>query len=143
MDGGQNQGKEVGLTSTAVLDNDMTFQDVILQIKIFSTRSSSKATKREEGDSLSPAASDESPLSTARRLRHRITLEGAPLFGFIGVFEWLLVFIGLAALFTLQYIPAMGALHQMAVKYWLWAAGGYTALALGHGDEEFSAKFYC
>ena len=93
-----------------------------------------------EGDSLSTTAPDESPLFTARRLRHRITLEGAPLFGFIGVLEWLLVFIGLAALFTLQYIPALGALHQIAIKYWLLAAGGYTALALGHGDEEYVTR---
>ena len=82
---------------------------------------------------------EESPLSAARRLRRPIPLEGAPLLGFLGTLEWGLAFVGLLALFTLQYLPALGGLSQMAEHYWLFAAGGYTAMILVHGEGEGGA----
>jgi len=146
VDGGQVQGKEVRGLSVDINSPRRMGQRHLISERIEQPnhvhhfactciRSAQNSAKQEEGDPSSPDIAEESPLSAARRLRHRITLEGAPLFYFIGLVEWFLVFIGLATLFTLQYIPALVALHQLAVKYWLLAAGGYTALALGHGEE--------
>ena len=50
-----------------------------------------KAKLAEEGGATTASIPEESPLATARHLRRPITLEGAPLFGFLGVIEWLLV----------------------------------------------------
>ncbi|KAG1671275.1 hypothetical protein FOA52_010846 [Chlamydomonas sp. UWO 241] len=74
----------------------------------------------------------ECPLESARQRRRPVPLEGAPVLGFIGVFEWVLVFFGLAAFFVLQFLTVPG-LSEMARTYWLFAAGGYTAAMLGHG----------
>ena len=94
-----------------------------------------KASKQEEDGVTQSSSRDESPLSAAHRLRQSITLEGAPLWGFLGTLEWFMVFVGLLALFTLQYLPGAGSLSQLAVRYWLFAAGGYTALVLVHGEK--------
>ncbi|KAG1671277.1 hypothetical protein FOA52_010848 [Chlamydomonas sp. UWO 241] len=74
----------------------------------------------------------ECPLESARKRRRPVPLEGAPVLGFIGVFEWVLVFFGLAAFFVLQFLTVPG-LSEMARTYWLFAAGGYTAAMLMHG----------
>jgi hypothetical protein len=72
-------------------------------------------------------------MEAARKRRRLVPLEGAPVLGFIGVFEWVLVFFGLSAFFVLQFLSVPG-LSEMAREYWLYAAGGYSAAMLGHGE---------
>ena len=132
MDGGEDQGEEV---SPCVQYHDLltpsesltVFRSPILRLK------PAVGSQEEAGHSSSPPTSEEAALYAARRNRRHITLEGAPLFGFLGTFEWFLVFVGLLVLFTLQYLPALPDLSQLAVRYWLFAAGGYTAMILVHG----------
>lgn len=74
-------------------------------------------------------ADREAALKRHRR-RQDFSEDGAPLWGVFGFVEWLLVAVGIAAFFVCQYI---GPMMQMAQDYWLFAAGGYTAVMLAHG----------
>ncbi|KAJ9527498.1 hypothetical protein QJQ45_025772 [Haematococcus lacustris] len=59
-----------------------------------------------------------------------IVVEGAPVWGVLGFVEWGLVLLGLVVLFAAQFLDS--GLQAMAKSYWPLAAGGYTALMLGH-----------
>ncbi|GAX79705.1 hypothetical protein CEUSTIGMA_g7146.t1 [Chlamydomonas eustigma] len=72
-------------------------------------------------------------LAAARKKRHHITVEGAPFLSFSGPLEYFLVLAGLLGMFVLQYLPQAGSLNSIADQYWLYAAGGYTAMVIGHG----------
>ncbi|MEW5305138.1 MAG: hypothetical protein WDW36_007699 [Sanguina aurantia] len=70
------------------------------------------------------------------RSRRRTTaFEGAPTFGVLGWLEYVLLFVGLAALYTVRFTDLGGLaapLQPLAKAYWMLAAGGYTAAYLGH-----------
>ncbi|GAX79706.1 hypothetical protein CEUSTIGMA_g7147.t1 [Chlamydomonas eustigma] len=72
-------------------------------------------------------------LAAARKKRLHITVEGAPFLGCSGPLEYFLVLAGLLGMFVLQYLPQAGSLNSIADQYWLYAAGGYTAMVIGHG----------
>eukprot|EP00955_Chlamydomonas_euryale_P076496 362675-Chlamydomonas_euryale.AAC.6 len=78
-------------------------------------------------------------MEAARQRRKRIAMEGAPVLGCVGTLEWCCVFVGLTALFVLQFLD-VGALSKLAQDYWLFAAGGYAAAMLGHGEGGEGAR---
>jgi hypothetical protein len=81
-------------------------------------------------------------LEEARKARRHISVEGAPFLGYSGPLECFLVLAGLLGMFLLQYLPQAGYLSTMADQYWLYAAGGYSAMVLGHGRCDCSTTIH-